>query len=134
MKFRVEGVCGFLFWFGVFLPAFYILVLSNFILCQLSVKHVGKSFFLIENNKLFVLSLLQEVYGMMPRVSVDFWGGWSGSCNRFGMYKEKFSHNCSSCPWWKSLMTLSRHSKIILSVIPLFPECLAPHHRSKQAA
>lgn len=63
---------GFLFCFGDFLPAFYILVLSNFILCQLSVKHVGKSFFLIENNKVFVLSPLQEVYGMMPRVSVDF--------------------------------------------------------------
>lgn len=32
------------------------------------------------------------------------------------------------------LMTLNGHSKIILSLIPLFPECLAPHHRSKQAA
>lgn len=126
---------GFLFWFGVFFASFlHTCAVSNFILCQLSVKHVGKSFFLLENNKLFALSPLQEVYGMMPRVSVDFWGGWSGNCNRFGMYKEKFCHNCSSFPWWNSLMTWNGRSKIILSMFPWFPECLAPHHRSKQAA
>lgn len=61
--FRFRFFKGF---FAIFLHA---CAVNNSILCKISM--LVKTLFLLENN-IFVLSLLQEVYGMMPRVSVNF--------------------------------------------------------------